>query len=106
MKLHDPIKLTPAERADLGSISRHPGMIVLIEKILAGHTQQQLEMIHTVQPDDPQRVSKLDGISAVAFAMKLTLELVRREVDFNWRTLQGEEETRERAAKNEMEITQ
>jgi hypothetical protein len=105
MKQHDPIKLNATERSDLGSITKHPGMVVLVDKILAGHAQQQLEQIHTVQPDDPDRVTKLDGISAVAFAMKLTLELVRKELNLNWRTLQ-EEESRTREAKNEAEKTQ
>lgn len=104
MKQHDPIKLSPTERSDLGSITKHPGMTVLVEKIIAGHAQQQLEQIHSVQPDDPARVTKLDGIGAVAFAMRLTLELVRKEIDLNWRTLQAEEEARK--PKNELELTQ
>jgi len=106
MKQHDPIKLSPTERSDLGSITKHPGMVVLVEKIMAGHVQQQLEQVHSVQPDDPARVTKLDGIGAVAFAMKLNLELVRKEIDLNWRMLQEAEEARSRQPKNEMEMTQ
>ena len=91
MKQHAPIKLNSAERVDLGSITKHPGMEVLLKKILAGHVQQQLEMIHDVQPDDPDRTSKLDGIGAVAFAMKLTEQLLLRELEENWKYLLQQE---------------
>jgi hypothetical protein len=100
MKQHDPIKLSPAERSDLGSITRHPGMAV-VDKILAEHVQKALEQVHEVQPDDPDRTTKLDGIGSVAFAMKMTLELLRKEIHRNWQILQQEEE----AAKNESEKT-
>lgn len=106
MKQHDPIKLGPTDRVDLASITKHPGMVVLVEKILAAHVKQQLEMVHDVQPDDPNRITKIDGICAVANGMKLTLELVRRELDFNWRTLQEQEVARDRAVKNATEKTQ
>ena len=107
MKKHDPIKLSPTERVDLGSITKHPGLSVLVDKIIAGHAQQQLEMIHTVEPDDPERVTKLDAISATAYAMKLTHELVKREIELNWKNLLEEEERRVReAAENETEKTQ
>ena len=65
-------------------------------------------MVHNVQPDDPDRVTKIDGICAVANGMKLMLELARKELDLNWRTLQAQEEQRAReAAQNETtEMTQ
>lgn len=105
MEKHKEIKLNATERSDLGAVQKHPGVQVLVERIIAGHAQQQLEQIHTVQPDDPNRVTKLDGISAVAFAMKLNLELVRQELDYNWKILQAQEE-RAKAVKNESEKTQ
>lgn len=101
MQKHDPIKLTPNERIELGSISRHPGMAILLEKILATHVRQQLEMVHSVQPDDPDRITRIDGICAVANGMKLAYELLLKEIDLNWRTLQAEEEQRKIEAKNE-----
>ena len=108
MEMHLPMKLGPTERVDLASITKHPGMTVLVDKILRGHALQQREMIHEVALDDADRITKLSAICAVADAMKLTLELVRRELDYNWRMLQEEEERRakEAAAENETERTQ
>jgi hypothetical protein len=106
MKQHDPIKLTPTERSDLGSITKHPGLTVLIERIIGGHAEQQLQQIHTVQPDDPDRSTKLDGIGAVAFAMKLTYEMAKREIEFNWKILQEQEEALAKQGKNELEKAQ
>jgi hypothetical protein len=63
----------------------------------------QLEMVHDVQPDDPHRVTKIDGICAVANGMKLTLEIVRATLKRNWETLQQEEERAR--AQNESEKT-
>lgn len=90
MKKHEPIELTSAERIDLASITKHPGMGV-IQKILKGHVDQQLAMVFDVQPDDPDRTTKLDGIGSVAYAMKLTHELFTNEVKRNWEILQREE---------------
>lgn len=102
MEKHNPVPLTGTERTDLASITRHPGMTVLIEKIIGTHMRGQLEMVHNVQPDDPYRVTKIDGICAVANGMKLTYELAKAEVERNWRILQEQEEAR----KNAMEVTQ
>ena len=78
---------------------------VLVDKILRGHALQQREMIHEVALDDADRITKLSAICAVADAMKLTFELVRRELDYNWRMLQEEEEQRAKEAENETEKT-
>ena len=106
MEKHNPTKLTPIQRVDLGSITKHPGMAVLLDAILGKHLREQLEMVHNVQPDDPYRVTKIDGICAVANGMKLAAELLKRELDFNWRILEDEEKQRKREAeaKNEPEM--
>jgi hypothetical protein len=106
MKKHDPIKLNPAERTDLASITKHPGMTVLVERIVEGHVNQQLAMIFDVQPDDADRVTKLSAIAETAYAMELFSKLVQDELARNWGILQQEEESRARAAKNEAEKTQ
>ena len=98
MKAHKPIELTPAERLDLASITKHPGMLVLVDKILESHVKEELHSIYEVQLDDPERVTKLDAICASAYAMKLTLELIRGELVRNWNILAKQEE--ERKAKN------
>lgn len=105
MEKHSPTKLSPTQRVDLGSITKHPGMTVLLEAIVTKHLREQLEMVHNIQPDDPNRVVKIDGICAVANGMKLTLELMRRELDYNWRILEDEEKQRKREAQTQ-EITQ
>ena len=101
MEKHNPTKLTPTQRVDLASITKHPGMTVLLDAILGKHLREQLEMVHNVQPDDPYRVTKIDGICAVANGMKLAAELLRRELDYNWRILEEEEVARKKAAQNE-----
>jgi hypothetical protein len=106
MEKHNPVPLTATERVDLGSITRHPGMTVLLEKIIGTHMRGQLEMVHNVQPDDPHRVTKIDGICAVANGMKLTYELAKREIERNWKILEEQEVQRQREVKNEMELTQ
>lgn len=101
MEKHSPTKLTPTQRVDLGSITKHPGMFVLLDAIVQKHLREQLEMVHNVQPDDPNRITKIDGICAVANGMKLTLELMRRELDYNWRILEEEEVARKKQANEE-----
>jgi hypothetical protein len=91
-----PIILSPNERADLGSVQKHPGVVVLIEKIMKGHAQQMLAQIHTIELDDPARTAKLDAICSVAYAMQKSLDLVRRELQRNWDTLRQEEEAAEK----------
>jgi hypothetical protein len=99
VKKHVPIKLGPTERVDLGSITKHPGMTVLLERIGKGHADQQLLSVLDVEPDDPERVVKIDAISSVAYAMKLFLELLRKEVVLNWEFLQQQEVERQKEAK-------
>jgi hypothetical protein len=86
---HKPITLNPAQRADLGSITRHPGMDVLVEVIMAGHLRQQEEAVHQIAPDDPDRIKKIDAICSVSYAMKLNLDLVRQELHSNWMRLES-----------------
>ena len=101
MEKHEPIyykKLTPAERGDMASITKHPGMDVVLEKIMKGHAHQQLLQIMDVPPDDPDRVPKLAAISSTAYAMQLFYELVKQELELNFRALQQEEERLKREA--------
>jgi hypothetical protein len=87
-----PIVLSPNERADLGSVQRHPGVVLLVEKIMKGHAQQALHQVYDVELDDPDRLTKIDAICAVAHAMQKSLDLVRRELDRNIKILTQEEE--------------
>ena len=106
MKVHEPIyfkKLSPAERADLGSITKHPGMDVFLEKILKGHCDQQLLQIMEVPPDDPNRQVKLNAISETAYSMQLFLELARQELGLNWKYLEAEELRRHKEAEKNAE---
>lgn len=102
---HLPTKLSPPERVDLASITKHPGMEVLLNKILETHVAQQLDRIHKVKLDDPDRVVKLDAICSVAHAMRLTAEIVKMEIAHNWKILEDEEKARRRAAANETETS-
>ena len=92
MKQLMPVVLTQAERMDLASITKHPGMNVLVDRIVDVHVRQSLEQIHGVQPDDPDRTSKLDGIGTVSFGMKLLSEAVKSELKRNWDILAKQEE--------------
>lgn len=94
-----PAPLNAVERMQLGSIQRHPGMGVLVEKIMGYHAKEQLQLIYTVMPDDPDRVTKLDAISSVAFAMQLHLDLIRDELKRNLAWIENEEKQRLREGK-------
>jgi hypothetical protein len=99
---HKPTPLTNAERNDLAAITKHPGMEVLIGKILEQHARQQLERIHKIPLDDAARVTKLDAICSVAQAMRLTTEIAKMELAHNWKTLEDAENARrEKGKKNE-----
>lgn len=100
MKQLSNIPLSPVERTDLASVQRHPGVAVLVEKILATHARQQLEAVHDVQADDPDRVTKIDGICSVANGLKLALELLRREMDLNRRIFEQAEVERQEESQN------
>lgn len=91
LKDHIPIILSQPERMDLGSITKHPGMMVLLDKIVRGHAQQQLHLIYKVPPDDANRVTKLDAISSTAYAMNLFEECIRQELQRNWDILAAQE---------------
>ena len=88
---HVPVILNSVERMDLGSISKHPGMAVLLDKIMRGHAQQQLHMIYDVKPEDPDRVTKLNAISATAYAMNEFEKWIRLELEQNWKILAAKE---------------
>lgn len=92
MKKHSPVKLTDVERADLASIVNHPGMDVVIKKIIGGHCEQQLGQIMEVDLDDADRDVKLAAISSTAYAMKLFRDLVVKEIQLNTDTLLKREE--------------
>lgn len=95
---HLPIVLTGNERADLGSVQRHPGFVLFVEKVLKGHAQQQIHKIFEVELSDADRVTKLDAICAVAHAMQGTLELARWELDRNIMEIEAVEEKTRREA--------
>jgi 23S rRNA maturation-related 3'-5' exoribonuclease YhaM len=76
---------------DLASITKHPGMVVLLDKLIRGHAQQQLHKIYEVKPEDPDRVTKLDAISSTAYAMNKMEEYIRRELEENWDLLARKE---------------
>lgn len=100
MKKHDPVKLTQAERMDIASITKHPGMAAVIDRILGQHYDQQMAMIHTVQIDDADRIVKISAICAVADAMKLNIECLKQELQLNWEILAKQEYDRnEKGAK-------
>lgn len=104
MQKFEPIKLDPGERIELASVQKHPGVAgVLIGKILEGHVNQALLKIYEVEPDDPDRTVKIEAISAVAYAMKLSRDLVKRELDRNWKIVMDEEEKRKKAAQKASE---
>ena len=94
MKKHDPIYKTlgPQKKTDLASITRHPGMAVLIEDLARGHLKQQLNQIMDVDVDDPERITKLAAISATAYAMDLFIKLLEQEMGYNFKAIQDEEE--------------
>lgn len=103
---HKPTPLSPAERADLASITQHPGMWVLIGKILEAHARQQVDRIHTVSLADADRSTKIEAICSVAQGMTLTAEVVKMEIMHNWKTIQDAEIARAKAAEqNETEKT-
>jgi hypothetical protein len=91
MKDFLPTVLTTNDRANLGSVQKHPGFQVLLEKIMKGHAQQALYQIHDVPLDDPNRTAQLDAICSVAYAMQKSLDLVLRELKRNWEILEQEE---------------
>jgi len=97
---HKRTPLGPAERDDLAQITRHPGMDVLIERIMEGHVRAQLENVHKVKLDYADRRAKIDAICAVSTAMRLSLEIIKGELEDNWKTIQDAEISRK---KNEME---
>jgi hypothetical protein len=102
---HKAVPLNPAERADLASITKHPGMEVLIGKILETHVKQQMERVHAIKLDDEHRLTKLDAVCSLAQAMRLTAEIIKMEILNNWAHLEAAELARS-AAKNETEMTQ
>jgi hypothetical protein len=81
---HDPVQLTQTERWELRQITKTPGLAVLVDRIMGGHLDFQYKAIHTIAIDDPERMTKLSAICAVSDAMKLNLELVKREIERNW----------------------
>jgi hypothetical protein len=95
---HLPVLLNQAERDDVGSIYKHPGLGVILGKILFGHYQQEMAGIHDIAVDDPDRITKLAATCAVADAMKMTIELLKRELDQNWLILQNQEKERQMKA--------
>ena len=98
MKDFLPIVLSNNERADLGSVQRHPGFVILVEKIMKGHADQALHQVYDIELDDADRVTKIDAICSTAFAMKKALDMVRRELDRNFKILtQQEEQARKEA---------
>jgi hypothetical protein len=101
MKKHVAIKISSTEEIDLASIIKHPGMFVFVEKVLKGHVDQQLAMIFEVQPDDPDRLTKLAAISGTAYAMQLMLELARTELRELWKKLEAQEVKRKREAEKQ-----
>jgi hypothetical protein len=98
MEKHKPILLNPVQRAELASITKHPGLTVLLEDIIKGHIEQQLGMIFQVQPDDSERITKLAAIAETAYAMQLFYKVVKDEIDRNWNKIAAEEEQRRREA--------
>jgi hypothetical protein len=98
MEKHVAVILSPAEQADLGSITKHPGMHILVEKVMKGHVDQRLHQIYDVPLDDRDRITKLAAISASAVAMGDFLDFVRKELYENWKVL----EQREAKAAQEM----
>ena len=91
-----PVVLSPTERVDLGSISKHPGMRVLFGHIAKEHCDQQQMAIMNVEPGDPNRVNQLASISATAYAMRLFLALLEQEVNHNWAILERAEMERQK----------
>jgi hypothetical protein len=83
--------LSAVERMDLGSITKHPGMVVLLDKLIRGHAQQQLHKIYEVKPEDPDRVTKLNAISSTAYAMNELEKWIRQELQHNWDVLAKKE---------------
>jgi hypothetical protein len=96
MKKPEPIKLNPAERVDLGSITHHPGLMVVL-KILRYHMHQTMTSIFDIQPDDPQRDVKLRAIGETAYAQKLNISTLEAEIQRNKDLLQQEEAARQAA---------
>ena len=103
---HMPTPLSPAERMDLASITSHPGMSVLVGKIIETHVKQQMDEIHKVKLNDADRLVKLDAICALAQAMRLTAEIIKMEIAHNFKTLADAEEARAREAKKNEEKAQ
>ena len=96
-----PVPLSPTERVDLGSITKHPGMAVLFGKIAKAHCDQQQMQVMNVPPTDPNHTSKLAAIGTVTYAMRLFLSVLEKEVNHNWAILEQAEINRKREAENE-----
>jgi hypothetical protein len=94
MKKPSPIKLNPAERVDLGSITHHPGLAVVL-KILRYHMNETMASIFDIQPDDAERDVKLKAIGETAYAQKLNITVLEQEIQRNKDLLIQEETLRQ-----------